>query len=185
VEVSLWRVSSGQWTNLDLVKSASDGYFAFVSVTGLGAGQSYVVVFSNGEGANTPPDINRLSYWRTYAIDTFASGSSIVLLPFEIGNIALQDPVPGATVTLPKTFTWTPRSHQAPAYDGGMSDDYDFNLYEDDNNWWYSDLLGDSGSFSLDTLPSGFVTGRQYRWFIYVWGDDGFGASWNQGITFQ
>ena len=185
VELQLWREASGQWTRLSLVKSGSDGYFAFTGVPGLSAGQRYMVQFSNGDGANTPADINRLGFWRTYFIEGFTSGSALLLLPFEIGNIALQAPTPGATVTLPRTFTWTPRSHQAPSNDGGEFDDYEFNLYEDQDNFWYSDLLGSVGSYRVDSLPPGFVYGTQYRWFVYIWADEGYGSSWQRTITFE
>jgi hypothetical protein len=91
---------------------------------------------------------------------------------FDIANVALIAPSNGATVTLPYTFQWAPRP-------GISSDSYEF-FMPGGSSHYGSTPLGYVGSFTLATLPAGFVPGQYYYWGVYVYQPDG-----GYGISYE
>jgi len=92
----------------------------------------------------------------------------------------LVSPASDAAVPLPQTFTWTPR--------GFSGENYEFDLFDpvDSNPYFYAWPLGNVGSYTLTSLPSGFYTGVQYGWNIWTCTDeDGCGQSYYyRNVTF-
>jgi hypothetical protein len=130
---------------------------------------------------NTPGTPGRLLGWQTWWIRHY-SGCDLHAGDFDIADIALVSPGDGATVSLPRTFYWTPR----PAT---PSDDYEFDLYDptDGDPWWWTDpTLGYVGSYTLSSLPSGFSPWTEYAWEVWVYGPDGYGISYEgRAVTFS
>lgn len=94
---------------------------------------------------------------------------------FDLANITLVSPANGATVSVPRTFQWTPRPATA-------SDTYEFDMYDptDGNPYFYTaPPLGYVSSYTLNGLSPGFNVGDLYAWEIWVYSPDGgFGISY-------
>jgi hypothetical protein len=156
------------WSTLATTTTGTDGYYAFLNMPGFGAGQKYYVLYSNPDG--TP---GRLWVWGTRELTSYSAGSPIAIGDFDIANIALVSPVDGATVSVPRTFQWTPR----PAT---PTDSYEFNLYDfNDLDPYFFIEVGYVDNYTLNSLPEGFNVGNQYAWEIWVYSPDGgFGISY-------
>jgi hypothetical protein len=149
------------WSTLATTNTASDGSYSFNGVPSLGAGQRYYVLYLN----NTNPAF--LYYWQTALLTSFTASMGVTMGGFDIANIPLVSPFPGASVALPYTFQWTPR----PAT---PSDSYEFNLYyQSGSPWWWTPKLGYVGSYILSSLPAGFYPGSNYGWYVAVYSPDG------------
>jgi CSLREA domain-containing protein len=171
VSLALQRATGSVWSTLDSAYTQGDGSFAFIAAPSLAVGQRYAVRFSGGTS-------DRLGYWSTRALDTYAAGSTVHIGDFDIANIELLSPSNGSTVSLPHAFQWTPR----PAV---PSDSYKF-FMTDGETYHYSAPLGFVGSFTLTTLPAGFSVSQPYYWGIYVFRPDGSYGMSHEGrqITF-
>ena len=161
---------------VDTKTTDPSGYFAFTNQPSLVAQEVYYVKYSN------PGNPARLWRWYTRALSTYTFGSIVNIGDFDIADVQLDQPMSGASVTLPRTFYWIVR----PATPW---DSYEFDLYEGCDNCalFYTDPpLGYVGSYSLTALPPGFHNGTQYWWEIWVYNPDGsYGISFNtNAVTF-
>ena len=135
----------------------SNGDYLFTGVPSLGSGERYYVRYNNpSETAN-----GRLGLWSGANITYYTGGSRLHGGDFDIKDIPLQSPANGSSVTLPHTFQWDFR--------GIASDDhYQFFIYDPvDNNLAYINR-GYDNSATINTLPSGWPSGRQYGWWVGV-----------------
>ena len=59
-------------------------------------------------------------------------------------------------------------------------------IYHDIEDWWRSDDLGFSGTFTLGEMPEGAMPGKVYAWQVLVYNAaGGYGASFeSRAITF-
>lgn len=148
--------------------TAADGAYTFIGAPSLTAGQWYYVGYTN-----SGLDPTRLFSWSTRTLTSYTAGSDVNIGNFDIAAISLVAPGNGATVSLPATFQWTPRP-------GSSSDSYEVELYDPvdfDPFWITYPYLGYVGSYTLNSLPTGFSTGAQYVWNIAVnSADGGFGS---------
>jgi hypothetical protein len=148
--------------------TGADGSYTFANAPTLSAGQEYYVRYNNGDDGNFS-DPRYLALWQSYAIESYTAGTSVAGGEFDIANIPLVSPSPGAWVPLPQTFQWTRRT-------ATTTDSYEFNLFDpsDSDPWWWTDpALGYVGSYTLSSLPSGFFPGTSYEWNVWVYGPDG------------
>ncbi len=178
VSLELRFFNGASWSTRATTTTGSDGGYSFTGVPGLSAGQRYYVLYRNTGG--TP---GRLWVWGTRVLTSYTAGDSVGIGDFDIADIALVSPAAGATVALPYTFQWTRR----PAT---PSDSYEFDLYDypDGDPYFYTDPpLGYVSAYTLNGLPSGFSTGVQYAWDIWVYSPDGgYGISyWSYYVTFS
>jgi C1A family cysteine protease len=151
------------------VNTRSDGTYRFRDVPNLLQDQAYFVCYVNTAG--TP---GRLWAWYTGWIRHY-TGCNLHAGDFDIADIELVSPADGATVSLPRTFYWSPR----PAT---PSDDYELDLYDPvdyDPLWYTYPTLGYVGSYTLNSLPSGFSPWTEYSWEIWVYGPGGVGISYD------
>jgi hypothetical protein len=140
----------------------------------LAAGQRYYVRF--GPNQTNPA---QLASWYAPMITAYSAGASVAGGDFDVANVGLLSPAPEATLPLPVTFTWQRR---------GLPGDSHVLLIFDPNSddWWYTDDLGDVGSFTLLGLAQGMVRGKQYGWSLRVYnGPNSYGdAYYYRTITF-
>jgi hypothetical protein len=87
---------------------------------------------------------------------------------FDIANIVLVNPAPGASVTLPATFEWQRRSSTP-------SDRYEWELFNiNTGDYWLSGEVGYVSGFVVSGLPQGVSHGTPYGWDVWVY--DGLGG---------
>jgi len=166
VPLDLRLFNGSSYSTVASTTTGADGRYLFAGVASLGSGQRYYVQYANWRDTYTP---GRLWSWNTWSIRSYTAGSIVDGGDFDIADIALVFPADGATVSLPQMFYWTPRP-ATPA------DDYEFDLF--DGDWWWTDPLGYAGDYTLNSLPSGFEPGTQYWWQVCVYGEDGYGWSY-------
>lgn len=162
IAVDLRFYNGSTWSTIASTTTNGAGDFKFLSAPSLGAGQKYYVRYSNSA------DETKLSFWGTRILTAFTGGTSVAIGNFDIANVALTSPAPGASVNLPQAFQWT-RRNATP------TDNYEFNLLDlsDHIPWWWTDPpLGYVNSFTLNSLPLGFVPGPYY-WYLGVYSPDG------------
>jgi hypothetical protein len=167
-----WNGSS--WSTAATSDTDDQGNYRFTGAPSLGSGQLYYVRY----GFNTSDD-RYLFAWYGPDIPSYSAGQGAAGGDFDIANVDMLSPAPGATVSLPATFTWEPR--------GIASDTYGWGLFDptSDDAWWTDDI-GAVSSFQLTALPDGAVYGHVYGWHVYVFdGPDSYGSSfYYQTVTF-
>lgn len=161
----------------------SDGTYQFINmptlvVTGeVGMTQTYRVEWSNSKGIS-----NRLSGWKSRLVDSYAFGDQVNVGSFDIGNVTLIQPAPGATIaSFPVTFTWLHRP-------GVSLDNYDFCLWGGMEVYpvlLYDSIgcgqpIGNKVSFEISSPFNGIDYGEDYWWHIGV-----FDATGGHGISHQ
>ena len=171
IPLTLHRVSStGDTEQVASTVTNTSGGYRFSNPPPLATGQSYLVQYRN---SLSPPNPNYLWLWYSPRIWSSALGT-VTLAPFDIGNVALTSPADGATLSLPATFKWQPRS-------AVISDSYEFDLYDPDDfiPWFWSAPLGFKGEYVLSSLPRDSITGEPflagvpYVWEIWIYAPDG------------
>jgi hypothetical protein len=159
--LQLCNHSGNSWTcsAKDTFFTQSGGYYQFTTAASLGSNQRYVVVFKN-----TSHDARFLTEWRSFGFDTYTAGQILAGGNFDIADMVLLSPPDMANVSLPVTFEWQPRP-------GAPSDTYRLELYRP-NDFLLFDTpkLGYVGSYTLNSLPTGFTTGVQYGWYVWLFG---------------
>ena len=161
VPLELRFYNGSAWSTLATTTTAPDGKYIFLAPP-LSSGQAYYVRYLNSG------TYGRLSFWDTRVLTTFTAASDVLIGNFDLDDIALTAPSPGATVALPYTFQWNRRT-------ATPSDSYEFDLFDPytGSPWWYTAPLGYVGSYTLTGLPSGFSTNKRYCWAVGVYGPDG------------
>ncbi len=168
IYLALRFYNGSSWSTALTTVTQADGTYEFTGASSLTSGQKYYVLYDNGDNGNTK-NSNYLAIWGSFDITSYTAGDSVAGGDFDIANIPLASPSHGATVALPYTFQWTRRTATS-------SDSYEFNLYDpgDYDPWWWTDpSLGYVGSYTLSSLPSGFSTGTEYGWNVWVYAPDG------------
>lgn len=177
VSLDLRFYNGSSWSTAAITTTAADGSYSFTNISSLSPGQYYYVRFQNTAGGNS----NRLWTWHTRSVSTYVPGSEFNIGNFDLANIALVSPAPGATVNVPRTFQWTPR----PA---SPTDSYEFNLYDpyDLNPYFFTDPpLGYVGSYTLNGPLPGFGVGPLYVWELWVYSPDGgYGISYEARVVY-
>jgi hypothetical protein len=153
----------------------SEGRYRFTAAASLGSGQEYWVRFLS------PDNPLYLSWWQTASITAYASGSTVPGGDFDIADVNLLSPPDDTTTALPVTFEWQQRGIP------GITDTYRLAFFDlDTGHYWYTEDLGDVGSFTVTSLWPNVVYGKEYGWVVWVFnGSDSFGQSYYyQTITF-
>lgn len=168
---------TGPSTEVKTVLLGNDGRYMFANVPVLTTGQSYWVGFFR---LVSTPDV--LSWADESDIPALARHQTVDLGTLDVTGLDLGSPVDGATVSMPTTFTWTPRPT--------TSDSYAWRIGDPSGNLpgIYTDELGYVSGVTIVALPpgSGYVASTQYVWGVYIWMPDGsIGASVSHWITFS
>lgn len=167
IALQLRFYDGAQTTTAATTTTDGEGRYRFMGAASLGAGQEYWVRF------RSPDNPQYISIWQTASITAYTSGD------FDIADVGLLSPPPGAAQALPVTFTWQRRNIPGDTYRVVF-----FDL--DTGDYWYTPDLGDVGSFTATGLWEEAVYGKQYGWVVWVFsGPDSFGESYYyREITF-
>lgn len=162
VYLQLRFFNGSYWSTRASTYTDSNGNYAFTGVPSLSTGQRYYVLYSNYGTSG------RLRAWGTRELTSYTAGTAVPIGDFDIADVPLVAPSDGATVSLPYTFQWTPRS-------ATPTDSYSLAVYDpaDLDPYAYTAPLGYVGSVMLTSLPPAFSPGVQYRWEVLVWSPDG------------
>jgi hypothetical protein len=167
---------SGCTTSASLNTNA-DGSYTFSNLTGPASDKFFYVRFSNSEKMSAA-----LGYWFSEIIDSAPASGALTLPTYDVMNIAMLAPIPGATVSLPARFQWNKRS-VAP------SDNYWLEFFDsaDSVPFHKTNLLGYVDAMTLASLPSGFLPATTYGWDVCAEGPNGaYGCSYYyRPITFN
>ena len=161
------------WSTAATTRTDAQGRYAFASVPSLGPDQAYYVRYDN------ETDDRFLWEWLGPDILAYVAGASVHGGDFDIANVGLVSPKPGASVALPVTFSWQRR--------GVAGDTFKVHLIDPQSSqqWWSNDL-GDTDHGLLAALPEGADYGVEYGWDVFVYdGSGGYGSSfYAQSVTF-
>jgi len=135
------------WSTVATTSTDGDGRYRFTGAASLSPGQTYYVRY----GPNNS-DSRYVFAWYGPDITTYTAGLAVAGGDFDIANVVLLSPAPGATVSLPVTFNWQRRGIAGDTYRVGL-----FDLETGDE--WITDDLGDVGSFTMTGLPNPDLTG--------------------------
>ena len=177
LELRFW--DGAAWSTHATAITGNDGRYQFLDAPGLGTDQVYCVLYRNGRAgnANNP---NYLWLWLCRYITSYSAGATLPGGDFDIANIFLVSPNPGASVTLPATFRWTRRSVTADSYRLVL-------YYADLDEIAFTNLLGYVDGVTITSIPPTWPSGASYRWWIeahYGDGQDNYGQSYyNRVIT--
>lgn len=176
VEVSLSLLADDGASTAEIATTATDavGHYLFTNVPPLPSGTRYFVMFGPNES-----DPGRLYSWYGPYIDSFSGDRLVSGGDFDVADVPLLAPVSGSVVGVPVTFSWQPR--------GLPGDEYTWFLFDQDSReYWLGDVV-DTGSYTLDRLPSGVTDNRDYLWWILVWsGPDSYGESFGlRAVRFE
>ena len=165
-----WENSSG--TQIQTTTTRTDGTYLFTNVPAATTGQVYGVKY----GYNATND-DFVSIWWGPDVVGYKAGQWANGGEFDILDIPLVSPPDDAQLSLPVTFTWTPRPYDFEHYYLRIYD------HTAGNSWaWWSGDLGYDDSLTLTTLPDGMQTGKQYQWDVWAeYGPAGIGASFYGG----
>jgi hypothetical protein len=175
VALSLRRYDDTNDEEVATTVAGSDGRYAFTGMPSLPAGAAYYVRY----GPNST-DPSRVYTWYGPDVTSYTAGANVAAGDFDIANVVLLSPAPGATVTLPATFTWQRRGVSGDTYQVLFAD-------PETDDWWQTSDLGDVGSYTLSGLGEGMVYDKAYYWLIRVFrGPDSYGYSYYmRSVTFQ
>lgn len=176
VSLDLRFYNGSYWSTLAITTTDADGDYFFTDIPSLGSGQRYYVRYQNTSTGGNP---NRLWTWHTQSLTAYTAGSNVAIGNFDLANITLISPADNATVNVPHTFQWTPRT-------ASPTDIYEFDLYDPyDFNPGFYPIVGYVGSYTLNSLPPGFGAGPLYVWEVWVYSPDGgFGISYETRVVF-
>lgn len=155
------------WSTSATTTTDSDGQYDFVGAPSLSPGQKYRVVYNNNGMGDS-----YLWWWIGPSITSYAAGSTVHGGDFDIANVSLLEPPATATRTLPVTFRWARRELSGYTYKLWILD-------RDVGFYWNSGDLGDTDSYTLESLAPGMEYGHPYRWVVWIYhGSDSFGESY-------
>lgn len=141
-----------------------DGSYVFTQVPALSADSAYYVFY-------TPDRVNPALLMAAYSADVTAltAEQSVDLGILDVTGVVLKGPADQATVGMPATFDWAPRSTQ--------SDIYYWHIYDSSGGLGSlsTEDLGYVGQVVIEAFPgeAGYQTHAIYRWNIGVLMPDG------------
>ncbi len=174
VALHLQRWDGANSVTVATTTTAADGGYVFTGVPSLPSGAIYYVVYSNSS------DSSAVSAWYGPDVAIYTAGASVPAGDFDIANVYVLSPAPGAAVTFPATFTWQPR---------GLGEDNYQLIFQDNETGerWQTGELGNVGSVTVPGLGEGMVYGKPYYWLMRVYHDpESYGYSYyKRSVTFQ
>ncbi len=174
IEVRLRYYDGSAWSTFATAATDSNGNYRFSNPPHLGADQRLYVRWDHDEYNS-----DWLWKWVCWSVTSSTTDLDARRCDFDLENVDLLSPDPGATVSLPHTFAWRKRALTTDAYEFNLADTSDYDPY-----WW--NYLGYVSSYTLSGLPDGFTPGQQYGWWMWVYGPDGYGISYYyRNVTFS
>jgi predicted outer membrane repeat protein len=175
VKVELRYFDGSNWSTYRTANTNSSGEYLFGSLPILSGNQSYYVRF-----VNVYDNESWLTAWGCWEITPTTTDPSLSRCDFDIENVFQISPNPGATVPLPQDFTWTTRITTSDSYIFSIADMSDYDPHA------RTDPLGYVGGVTITGLPPGFVSGKEYGWWLEIISSEGLGFSYYYfDVTFQ
>jgi 5-hydroxyisourate hydrolase-like protein (transthyretin family) len=174
VELHLDQWDGSSSTEVANVRTDAAGKYVFANVPSLQAGMAFYVQY----GPNTA-ETNRVGYFYGPPIRSYTAGRAATGGDFDIADVVLVAPDPGATAALPVRFSWQRR--------GLPGDTYRMRLLDrESGKVWLTNDLGDTGSVTITGLPADMSFGKVYWWSARVYhGPDSYGEShYMRAVTF-
>lgn len=165
-----------QAQNLYFTVSDAGGGYHFRGVASISGTQVLMVVYDGSLGAS----FIQLAQSNPFA--GYSAGGALNTGIVDITPITLMGPVNGTSGKLPMTFTWTPRN-AAPS----AGESYAVIFYDPNNPAisFTSPLVGHNGTYTLSSLPAGFVLNHTYAWIVNGQITNGpYDFSWPNTVTF-
>ncbi len=175
VFLELRRFSGQQFSTPVNLYTDANGAYNFTNAPTLLSGQFYYVRYLNQS------DSSRVSFWGTAEIKAYMAGNSTAAGDFDLANVPLVAPNPGATISLPAAFQWTARA-AAP------TDSYQLSLFDPSGNaFGQTNPLGYVNGINLTGVPNTFHAGTPYGWYVAINSPDGgYGESYYyRRVTFN
>jgi hypothetical protein len=174
VDLALRHYDAGTalWSTVAQTTTGANGGFAFTNPPALDAGDSYYVLYRNDA-----LQIGRLWLWQTRYLASYTAGQTVHIGDFDIADVQLLNPPPFASISLPATFSWLPRS-------ATPTDSYSFSIYDElvETTEFITLPLGYVGSYTLQSFPTDFTSGVEYLWDVYVFTPDfDLNSPWTNG----
>lgn len=154
--------------------TAPDGTYHFRGVASVGGTVVLQVVYNSTLG---PGFINLA---QSTGFPTYAAGQTLNTGTVDISPITLMAPADSVSASLPVTFNWSVRP-TTPA------ETYRVVIFDPNNlaTSFTSTSVGHAGTFTLSSLPAGFVTNHAYAWMVNATGPNGeYDFSFTRTITF-
>ena len=161
VELLLRHLKNGSWDTAMTTTTTTDGSYYFAGVPSLGDQEIYYVRYVNP----APLTTDYLYEWQSHTIYEYNTADPISGGIFDIENIPLIAPADKISSGLPVILQWTTRSIST-------AEDYEVHLYSSTLEW-YSTGQKNGSSYTLSSLPDGFVYNQLYSWAIWVNNPDG------------
>jgi hypothetical protein len=157
MHLHLWNGST--WSVPTFAKTDNFGIYRFTTASSLQEKQKYRVDYSN---FIDPAHVNYCV--NPNDITSYCAGTDLPGGDFDIANILQVSPPNGQTISLPFTFTWTPRT-------GVPTDNYVLEIWDNNSTEWWdsgSSGLGYTSQYTLNGFPSGLSAGKAYSWGVGV-----------------
>lgn len=167
-EVLLRFYDGSIWSTFASTLTDSNGNYEFTDLPPLSENQSFHVRWNNNSSNS-----NQLWAWICWGITSSTTNPDAYKCNFDLDNMDMLSPSPGETISLPYTFTWDKRTITTDDYELVLADASDLDPW-----WWTYPSLGFVDSYTLNSLPDGFVPGEEYGWWLWVNGPDGYGVSY-------
>lgn len=143
----------------------SSGAFRFRGMASLPIGHTYQIYYPNSEW-----NPNRLNYWYCPSFTDYQAGENRHACSFDVEDVDLLHP-PAGEHTFPISFQWDTR--------GIANEGYQVYLRRYDPSYvYYYSSSTTGGSYTLNSLPSGFSYGDSNYWSVDLWNDNGWGSSY-------
>ncbi len=163
--LTLVHVVGDSHTEQYMAQTFEDGRYAFASAADLGADERYYVKYTNED------DPAHVGVWFAPNITGYRAGQDVAGGDFDVAGVALTAPGPSSTVSLPARFEWQRRDFGAFTYAWVLYDEVS------GRRWWSGDV-GDTGTFTLNSLPDGVAYDQDYWWYARVYAaPDSYGLS--------
>jgi hypothetical protein len=157
IKLDLLFYNGSTWSTARTTTTDSQGRYRFTGAASLAPGQRYYVGF--GPNNSQPSYVSR---WDGPLILSYTAGTNLAGGDIDIANVSLVSPAPGATVSLPATFTWQRRMIPGDTYRWEL-----FDLADTSQSWW-TNPLGDVSGARITGLPGDVVPGKEYGWLVWV-----------------
>ena len=157
IVLTLQRWDGANTSPADATITDGQGHYRFSNAPALPAGHVYFVMF----GPNNTDD-RYLYRWFGPDISAYSPGMAVSGGDFDIADVELLAPAPDARVTFPAAFAWQRRGIAGDSYQLYLAD------LSGEDEWW-TDALGDVGSFVLTGLAENMSYDHEYGWSVRVY----------------
>ena len=153
LKLMLRYYNGSAWSTLLTTYTNADGSYSFAGAPSLPPDHSYYVRYSNTEAGSGAGYL--WNYWAP-RFKNYIAGTAFPGGDFDVGDVTMVSPANNASVSLPAQFCWNAR--------GVVNDVYRVEVYDPSTDQVATTLWDAATCATLNSLPAGWTSGRQYRW---------------------